>query len=129
MMPFNGPPTPKGVGGPTPPLVPRGSEEEGGKRKTTEGLPSSGREGKSTSPSRCEEEASPSEQKQRERIRNWKGGLPLPTEEGKALSCHREGCMIIGRAEEKTEKREGIASSTDQKNRHEELIRAENYAC
>jgi hypothetical protein len=37
--------------------------------------------------------------------------------------------MMIGRAEEKTEKREGIASSTDQKNRQEELIRAENYAC
>jgi len=59
MMPSNGPPTPIGVGGPTPPLVSRGSEEEGGKRKTTEGLPSSGREGKPTTPSRCGEEASP----------------------------------------------------------------------
>jgi len=28
MMPSSGPPTPKGVGGPTPPLVSRGSEEE-----------------------------------------------------------------------------------------------------
>jgi len=28
MMPSNGPLTPKGVGGPTPPLVSRGSEEE-----------------------------------------------------------------------------------------------------
>jgi len=37
--------------------------------------------------------------------------------------------MISGRAEEKTEKRTGIASSRDQKDRHEELIRAENYAC
>jgi len=37
--------------------------------------------------------------------------------------------MIIGRAEEKTEKRTGIANSTDQKNRHEELTRAEYYAC
>jgi len=51
------------------------------------------------------------------------------TEEGKALSCHKEGYMITGRAEERTKKRKGIASSTDQKNRHEELTRAENYAC
>jgi len=28
MMPSNGPPTPKGVGGPSPPLVSSGSEEE-----------------------------------------------------------------------------------------------------
>jgi len=54
---------------------------------------------------------------------------PLPTEEGKALSRHKEGYMNTGRAEERTEKRKGIASSTDQKNRHEELTRAENYAC
>jgi len=54
---------------------------------------------------------------------------PLTTKEGKALSCHIEGHMIIVRAEEKTEKRKGMDSSTDQKNRHEEPIRAENYAC
>jgi len=108
-------PHPERGGGPTPPLVSRGSEEEGGERKTTEGLPSSGREGKPTSPFRCEEDASPSEQKRGERIWNRKGDEEPP--------------LIIGRAEEKTEKRTEIASSTDQKNRHEELIRAENYAC
>ena len=65
MMPSTGPPTPQGVGGPTPPLVSRGSEEEGGKRLSVEGLPSPGRKGNSTSPARVEDEVSPP---------NWDGG-------------------------------------------------------
>jgi len=39
MMPSNGPPTPKGVGGPTPPLVSRGSEEEWKMKIPTGGPP------------------------------------------------------------------------------------------
>jgi len=39
MMASNGPPTPKGVGGPTPPLVSRGSEEVGGTSRPTGGPP------------------------------------------------------------------------------------------
>jgi len=55
--------------------------------------------------------------------------LPLPIEGGKALACHKEGYMIIGRAVERTEKRKWKASRTDQKNRHDELTRAGNYVC
>jgi len=130
-MSSNGPPTPNGVGGPTPPLVSRGSEEEGGTRKSTEGLPSSDRERKPTSPPRYEEEAPSSKKERGGLFRNRKGDEepPLPKEEGKALSCHKEGYMITGRAEERTEKRKGIASSTDQEIRHDELTRAGNYAC
>jgi len=40
-MPSNGPPTPKGVGGPTPPLVSKGREEKGGTRMPTGGFPPS----------------------------------------------------------------------------------------
>jgi len=39
MMPSNGPPTPKGVGDPTPPLVSRGSEEEWEMKIPTGGSP------------------------------------------------------------------------------------------
>jgi len=107
MMPSNGPPTPKGVGGPTPPLVSRVSEEEGGERKTTEGLPSSGREGKPTSPSRCEEEASPSEQKRGERIWNQKGvEEPPPTHRG------REGLILPQRGE--YDQREGRGENREE---------------
>jgi len=62
-------------------------------------------------------------------IRRGTRSPPLPKEEGNALSCHKEGCMITGRAKERTKKRKGIASNTDQKNQHEELTRAGNYAC
>ena len=89
MMPSNGPPTPQGVGGPTPPLVSRGSEEEGGKRKPPEGLPSSGRKGKSTSPPRFEDEASPSNRKWGECIRNLKGDEEPPPTHGR-----REGRFL-----------------------------------
>ena len=100
MMPSNGPPTPKGVGGPTPPLVSRGSEEEGGTRKSTEGLPSSDREGKPTSPSRCEEEAPPSKKERGGLFRNQEGDEePPPTNRGRegpvlpqgGVYDHREG--------------------------------------
>ena len=40
MMTFNGPPTPKGVGGPSPPLVSRGSEEGWDPEIPTRGFPS-----------------------------------------------------------------------------------------
>jgi len=51
MMPSNGPPTPKGVGGPTPPLVSRGSGEEGGTKIPTGGPPFlEGRGGPTSSP-------------------------------------------------------------------------------
>ena len=73
MMSSNGPPTPQGVGGPTPPLVSRGSEEEGGKRISLEGLPPLGRKGYSASPAREEEE------------------LPGPNRVGGEGPCHSEG--------------------------------------
>ena len=84
MMSSNGPPTPKGVGGPTPPLVSRGSEEEGGTRKSTEGLPSSDRERKPTSPPRYEEEAPSSKKERGGLFRNRKGDEePPPTQRGR----------------------------------------------
>ena len=73
MMPSNGPPTPQGVGGPTPPLVSRGSEEEGGKRISSEGFPPRGRKGYSASPVREEEK------------------LPAPNRVGGEGPCHSEG--------------------------------------
>jgi len=87
MMPSNGPPTPQGVGGPTPPLVSRGSEEEGGKRVAAEGLPSPGRKGKSTSPARFEDEASPSNRQGGECSRNLKGDEEPPPTHGKRGDC------------------------------------------
>jgi hypothetical protein len=47
---------------------------------------------------------------------------------GKALSCHKEGYRITGRAEERTEKRKRKANRTDQKNRHDVLTRGGNFA-
>jgi len=121
MMPSNGPPTPKGVGGPTPPLVSRGSEEEGGTRKTTEGLPSSGREGKPTSPSRCEEEAPPSKKERGERIRNRKGDEePPPTHRGRVGPILAQGGVYDhreGRGENREEK------GDSQQHRPEKLTR------
>jgi len=87
MMPSNGPPTPQGVGGPTPPLVSRGSEEEGGKRETAEGLLSPGWEGKSTSPAQFEDEASPSNREEGECFRNLKGDEEPPPTHGKGGDC------------------------------------------
>jgi hypothetical protein len=48
---------------------------------------------------------------------------------GKALSCHKEGYRITGRAKEKTEKRKRKANRTDQKNQHDVPTRAGNFAC
>jgi len=60
--------------------VSRGSEEDRGKRKTTEGLPSLGREGKQMCTSRWEKESSPPKKERGERIRNLKGDEePPPT--------------------------------------------------
>jgi len=78
MMSSNGPPTPKGVGGPTPPLVSRGSEEEGGTKKPTEGFPSSDREGEPTSPPRDGEEAPASKKERGGLFRNQKGDKEHP---------------------------------------------------
>jgi len=50
MMTSNGHPTPKGVGGPTPPLVSRGSEEEREMKIPTAGSPSGGGGGGSNGP-------------------------------------------------------------------------------
>jgi len=121
MMSSNGPPTPTGVGGPTPPLVSRGSEEEGGTKKPTEGFPSSDREGEPTSSPRDGEEA-PASKKERGRIfRNQKGDEePPPTHRGRegpslpqgGVYDHREG-----RGENREEKVES------QQNRSEKSTR------
>ena len=87
MMPSNGPPTPQGVGGPTPPLVSRGSEEEGGKRISLEGLPSPGRKGYSAPTARVEEEVSPPIRDGGECPRNLKGDEESPPTHGKKGEC------------------------------------------
>ena len=94
MMSSNGPPTPKGVGGPTPSLVSKGSEEEGGTRIPTGGFPSSDGRGDPTSPPlwaggrrwlpQRDEGGSPG-------IRRLTRSPPLPNEEGKTLFCPKEG--------------------------------------
>jgi len=50
MVTSTGPPTPNGVGGPTPPLVSRGSEEELEMKIPTVGSPSGGVGGVPTAP-------------------------------------------------------------------------------
>ena len=90
MMPSNGPPTPQGVGGPTPPLVSRGSEEEGGKRISSEGLPPLGRKGYSASPARVEGEVSPPNRDGGECPRNLKGDEKSPPTHGRKASPVRE---------------------------------------
>jgi len=87
MMPSNGPPTPQGVGGPTPPLVSRGSEEEGGKRISLEGLPSPGRKGYSAPTARVEEEVSPPIRDGGKCPRNLKGDEESPPTHGEMGEC------------------------------------------
>ena len=84
-----------------------------------------------TFPSRGGDAAVAPNEERGEDIWNLKGDEepPPPTEEGKALSFHKEAHRIMGRAEEETERRKGIDSSANQKNRHGELTQAENYAC
>jgi len=121
MMSSNGPPTPKGVGGPTPPLVSRGSEEEGKTKKPTEGFPSSDREGEPTSPPRDGEEAPASKKERGGLLRNQKGDEEPPlTNRGRegpilpqgGVYDHREG-----RGENREEKVES------QQNRSEKSTR------
>ena len=87
MMPSNGPPTPQGVGGPTPPLVSRGSEEGGGKRISLEGLLPTGRKGYSASPAREEEESSAPNREGRECPRSLKGDEEPPPTLGQKGEC------------------------------------------
>ena len=83
MMPSNGPPTPKGVGGPTPPLVSRGSEEEGGTRRPTGGPPFVEGRGGPTSPPRDRGEAPAPTRGRVGLIRNrQKDEDPPPTQRG-----------------------------------------------
>ena len=79
MMPSNGPPTPKGVGGPTPPLVSRGSEVEWGTRIPTGGSPSLDGRGGPTSPPQGDEGGSSG-------IGRRTRSLPLLNEGGKIIS-------------------------------------------
>ena len=88
MMPSNGPPTPQGVGGPTPPLVSRGSVEEGGKRISSEGLPPLGRKGYSASPAREEEELPAPNRVGGEGPRYSEGGEEPPPTHGKKGECN-----------------------------------------
>jgi len=84
MVTSTGPPTPNGVGGPTPPLVSRGSEEELEMKIPTVGSPSGGVGGVPTAPPHLVEEKAPAPARGR-------GGLimnrkdddePLPTSLG-----------------------------------------------
>ena len=110
MMPSNGPPTPKGVGGPTPPLVSRGSEEEGGRENPQKGSPPRiGRENRRPPP-RDGEEVSASIKEQGGPFRNQEGDKePPPTQSGRegpflpqrGVQDHREG-----RGENREEKEE-----------------------
>jgi len=101
--------------------VSRGSEEDGGRRKTTEGLPSSGRKGKSTSPSRFEEEASPSTKERGKCIRNSKGDEEPPPTHGKreGLSLLQRGIYVQREGREKNREEHGDS----QQQRPEKLTR------
>ena len=130
MMPSNGPPTPQGVGGPTPPLVSRGSEEEGGKRISLEGLPSPGRKGYSASTAWVEEEVSPPNREVGECPRNLKGDEESPPTHGKKGECTspQKGKHNL-RGGRPPGKNMVTANSKDLIKRHEEPIRAGNCAC
>ena len=131
MMTSNGPPTPKGVGGPPPPLVSRGSEEEWEMEIPTAGSPSGGEGGGSMTP-------------------HTQGGGMVPAPDGgrKGLFLNREKDdeppeatdhpltqeggnepPLPVRAEDRTKEGKWTVIRTGQKNRHDELTRAGNYAC
>jgi len=100
MMTPNGPPTPKGVGGPPPPLVSRGGEEGWEMEIPTAGSPSGrGGWGSTTPPTQ--------------------GGGMVPAPEG------GRGGLILNRVKDD----EPIVIRIDQKNRHNKPTRAGNYAC
>ena len=107
MMPSNGPPTPQGVGGPTPPLVSRGSEEEEGKGISSKGLPPTGRKGHSASPARVEEEWSAPNGEGEKCRRSFHGDMDLPPTLGQRGECtsmpdgvhNRRGGRAEGRGE------------------------------
>ena len=80
MMASNGPPTPKGVGGPTPPLMSRGSVEEGRTRIPTGGLPFLDGRGGPTSPLGRGKASAPT--RGVGFIRNRKDEEPPPTQQG-----------------------------------------------
>ena len=131
MMPSNGPPTPQGVGGPTPPLVSRGSEEEGGKRISSEGLPPwverdirrppPGRR-RSCRPTTGLGGRAPATRRE---TRN----PPPPTGKGENVPHRRKGYTTCGRAEQKPGENMVTANSKDPTKRHEEPIRVGNCAC
>ena len=131
MMPSNGPPTPQGVGGPTPPLVSRGSEEEGGKRKSSEGLPPTGRKGYSASPAREEEESSAPNRGGGSAPAPYRGARNPPPPLGKRENVPhcRTGYTTGGGAELKPGEKMVTANSKDPIKRHEDPIRAGNCAC
>ena len=104
MMPSNGSPTPKGVGGPTPPLVSRGSEEEWKMKIPTGGPPTLVGEREASAPTEGRMELTRNREEDEE---------PPPP----------------GREEKRTEEERREASRTDQKNRHDGPTRAGNYAC
>jgi hypothetical protein len=90
--------------------VSRRSEEEGGTRKFTEGLPPSDRVGKPTPPSRREEEVPPSKKERGECSRNRKGDEePPPTHRGREGPISPQGGIYDhreGRGEDREENRE-----------------------
>ena len=110
MMSSNGPPTPKGVGGPTPSLVSKGSEEEGGTRIPTGGFPSLDRKGEPTSPPQDGEEASAPKMERGGLFRNQKGDEePPPTQRGREGTFRPQGRVQDhreGRGENREEKEE-----------------------
>ena len=77
MMTSNGPPTPNGVGGPTPPLVSRGSEEEWEMEIPTAWSPSGGGGGGPTTPA-------PEGGRGELTLNRENDDEPLPTQQGAA---------------------------------------------
>ena len=78
-------PHPARGGGSNAPLMSRGSEEEGGKRISSEGLPPLGRKGNSTFPGREEEEQPAPNRKRGEGASHSEGGeeSPHPQDKGR----------------------------------------------
>ena len=134
-MTTNGPPTPNGVGGPTPPLVSRRSEEEWEMEIPTAGSPSGGGGGGATTPPTPGGGRAPAPNGGRgELILNRENDdEPLPTQQGAADHPLTQGGgnepPPPGRAEDRTKEGKRTVIRTDQKNRHDELTRAGNYAC